>query len=218
MNKLSVLGGIFVNFASSMIGLVREYKKKKAFAAALSARCRRDTQPPQFINFDGMRAVGFLCELEKGADMQAVADIVASFRKAGKPFRGMVLERGNAFRDEASREEFVHLCNNHKVVFADYRMFNAAGIPVEPQFSEREDIKAFFDVHYDLFVNLNISGSFTQDLLALGADTRCLAGMANNPKMPYSIVVEPAKEDFSFSGYIDALFNYFKVINASQAQ
>lgn len=208
-----------------MLGLVKEYKRKKAFAAALKAREGRNLQQPQFPVYGEMGSVGFLCELEKGGDPQMVADIVASLRKAGKPFRGMVLETGSAFKDDAAREEFAHNCNNHNVVFVDCTKFNAAGIPNEQVFSGMDEVKAFFQVQYDLFLNLNNSGSFTLDLLALAADTKCLAGMSNNPKMPYTLVMEPSKgakeqsgEEFSFSRYIDALFNFLKTMNANQAK
>lgn len=201
-----------------MIGLFKEYKRKKAFAAALKVREGRAMQNPQFPGYGELRSVGFLCELEKGADPQQVADIVASFRKEGLPYKGMVLETGNAFKDEAAREEFAGLCRSNNVVFVEYRLLDGAGIPKEPQFSGNEEVKAFFATQYNLFVNLNRSGSLTLDLLALGADTQCLAGMCNNTKMPYTLVMEAAKEDFSFSRYISALFSYMKTINAPQAQ
>ena len=220
-----VPGSIFVNFAFCMLGLVKEYKRKKAFAAALKMREGRAMQQPQFPVYGEMGPVGFLCELERGGDPQMVADIVASLRKAGKPFRGMVLETGSAFKDNAAREDFAHICHNYNVVFVDYRKFNAAGIPNEQDFSGMDDVKAFYQMQYDMFLNLNNSGSFTLDLLALGIDTKCLVGMANNPRMPYTMVMEPSKEvmeqsgkGFSFSRYIDALFNYMKTINAKQAQ
>lgn len=201
-----------------MIGFFNEYKRKKAFAAALKLREGRAMQQPQFPGYGELRSVGFLCELEKGGDPQQVADIVASFRKEGLPYKGMVLETGSAFKDEAAREEFAALCRSNNVVFIEYRLLGGTGIPQEPQFSENEEVKAFFATSYNLFVNLNRSGSFTLDLLALGADAQCLAGMCNNTKMPYTLVMEAPKEDFSFSRYINALFSYLKTINAPQAQ
>lgn len=212
-----VPGRIFVIFADYMIGFLKEYKRKKAFAAVLKVREGKVMQQLQFPTYEKLGTVGFLCALEKGGDPQMVADIVASFRRAGKPFRGMVLETGCVFKDSAAREEFAHNCRNYNVVFVDYSMFNKAGIPVEPGFSTAEEVKAFFDAQYDLFLNLNYSCSFTLDLLALGVDAKCLAGMKDNKKMPYSLIMEPCRDNFSFSRYIDTLFNYLKTINATQA-
>lgn len=211
-----------------MLRFVKEYKRRKAFARAMAERKVADGHGPVLLNLGQIGSIGFLCQLEKGADPQQIAAIVEAFGQAGIPFRGLVVDASGARGTDASGANMTDASGakitdapgasgvaGGELLFVGKRNFNWLGIPVAGKDgAQMEEIGEFFSHHFDLFVNLNRNGSFILDFLALKADTKCLVGMHNNTKVPYSMVVEPGKGDFSYADYINGLLNYLRTINS----
>ena len=218
-----MLGGIFVNFViyldsasnfKGMLKLIKEHFRRKALKEAIVERSAKQGSHQVFLNFNEISSVGFLYALESEEDFDTLNQITEEFGRCGIPFKGLVIEGAKLFKDDTQREEFAQECLDEGLTFIPNTYLNWVGVMA---WQESEDagaeIDEFFSNHFDLFISLNQKQNFTADYLTMRVDADFIAGMHNNPQLPYSLVLEYKEEDFSYSQYITSLFNFLKQVN-----
>lgn len=197
-----------------MLRLIKEHYRNKALKEALAVRKSRNLNKPVFLNLGNVKSIGFICCAETVDDIDEVNQITEEISKTGIPFSGLLVEGATLFKDEPLREEFAEQCRQGNIVYVPKNQFNWVG---ELAWQENADagaeINEFFSNHYDLFINLNKNSNFSVDYLTLRADADFIVGMQNNPKMPFSLVLECKKEDFSYSRYLQGLFAFLTQVN-----
>ena len=188
-----------------MLGIFKEYRRKKILAQLAERPVRKGVLP----NFEAVGNITFLYALSCPGDVETLNQIDAYLEGAGIGFRGIVVELKSSFANDSLRKEFKENLQGRNIVFMSKNDLNWIGMPEDASFMEQES---------PLFISLVREPSFTMNYLTLKANSSCIVGMYNNPKLPYTFVLEPLKTDkgeFSHTAYLESLFNYFKAFNRS---
>lgn len=197
-----------------MLRLIKEHYRNKALKEAMAVRKAKNLNNPVFLNLGNVKSIGFICCAETVDEIDEVNQITEEISKTGIKFSGLLVEGATLFKDDPLREEFVQQCSQENIVFVPKSQFNWIG---ELAWQENADagaeINEFFSNHYDLFINLNRNSNFSVDYLTLRADADFIVGMHNNPKMPFSLVLECNKEGFSYSRFLSGLFAFLEKVN-----
>jgi len=197
-----------------MLKLIKEYFRRKALKEAIAERSAKQNGHQVFLNLSEISLVGFVYALESEDDFDILTQITEEFLKWGIPFKGLIIEGVKLFKDDNQRDEFAQECSEEGLTFVPQTALNWVGVMA---WQESEDagveIDEFFSNHFDLFISLNKKQNFSVDYLTMRVDADFIAGMHNNPKLPYSLVLECKDEDFSYSLYISSLLSFLKQVN-----
>lgn len=197
-----------------MLRLIKEHFRKRSIKEAAAARAARNLDTPVFLNLGNVKSIGFICSAESIDDLDQVNQITEEIAKTGIPYKGLLVEGVTLFKDEPLREEFAQQCSNGNIVFVPRNQFNWLG---ELAWQENADagaeINDFFASHFNLFINLNKNSNFSVDYLTLRANADFIVGMHNNPKMPFSLILDCGNEEFSYSRYLLGLFDFLGKVN-----
>ena len=197
-----------------MLKLVKDHFRRKALKEALAERSAKQNGQQIFLNFGEISSVGFLYALESDDDFDTLSQIIEEFRRWGIQFKGLVIEGTKLFKNDALREEYAQECLEDGVTFVPQSLLNWVGVMAWQESADAgAEIDEFFSNHFDLFVSLNQKQNFTVDYLTMRADADFIVGMHNNPKLPFTLVIENSKEDFSYTQYISSLFSFLKQVN-----
>ena len=185
-----------------MIGFIKEYKRKKLLASV------QRVQHPVLLNFKDVHVLGILFVANSQNAMAEAVELFEALGNLNVRFSGAVVECGKCFRNHAARNEYIEFCNSHNVDFISKGAVNWVGQPHDKA-APQLDGKRF-----NLFLVMNLGNSFTVDYLTQKVEADCIVGMHNNRRMPYTLVMEPAAGDFSYSRYLEGVFDFLKKVNA----
>lgn len=164
-------------------------------------------QYPVILNLKDIKTVGVLFVANSQQAMEEAQAVVAGMEELKIPFCGAVVETGKCFKNASAREEYVEFCNGHNIDFISKKSLDWIGKPADSAFPQ------LCGKRFNLFIVLNNCNSFTVDYLTQLIDADCIAAMRNNPRMPYTLVVEPASGEFSYGSYLKGLFDFLKCVN-----
>ena len=185
-----------------MLKLVKEHKRKKILQSL------QKQQYPVILNLKDVHTVGVLFAADSQRALDEAQEIVAELKKLKVGFCGAVVEAGKCFKNAAAREEYIEFCNGNNIDFISRDSVNWLGKPGDAAAPQLEG------KHFNLFIALNNCNCFTVDYLTQLVEADCIAGMHNSKRMPYTLVMEPASGDFSYSSYLKGLFDFLKTVNA----
>ncbi len=185
-----------------MLKLVKEYKRKKLLRNLLKP------QSPVIQNLRDVHSVGIIFVASSNQALEEAQTIVDELKKQKFSFCGAVVEYGKCFKSAVEREEYILFCNSNGIDFISRDSVNWIGKP------DDDAVPEFLGRHFNLFISLNNCNSFTVDYLTQKADAECIVGMRSNSGMPYTLIMEPVSRDFSFSSYLNGLFDFLKRVNA----
>lgn len=190
-----------------MLSVIKEYRRKKALAQLAG----RPAQKAVIHNFEAVKDISFVFALSGASDLEQLDRVIAFLQSQGKHFTGVVVEQKKSFANDALREEFRVRLRENGISFLAIGDMDWIGVPKNSDFIKNE---------CSLFITLVMEPSFTVNWIVLKANSECIVGMANNPKLPYTFVLEPdkgEKDGFSYAGYLQSLFNYLKAFNCSSS-
>lgn len=185
-----------------MLRLIKEHKRKKILQGV------QKQQHTVILNLKDVKSVGVLFAASSQQAMEEAQEIVAVLEKLQIPFFGAVVEAGKCFKNAAARQQYMEFCNTHNIDFIPKDSLDWVGKPADTAAGQ------LCGKRFNLFLALNNCNSFAVDYLTQLIDADCIAGMHNNPRLPYTLVVEPASGEFSYSSYLNGLFDFLKSVNA----
>lgn len=185
-----------------MLRLIKEHKRKKLLQSM------QKQQHFVIPNLKDVKTVGVLFAANSQQAMEEAQAVVSELEKLQIPFCGAVVEAGKCFRNAAARDEYIEFCRGHNIEFIPKASLDWVGKPADSAAAQ------FVGKHFNLFLALNNCNCFSVDYLTQLVDADCIVGMNNNSRMPYALVVEPASGEFSYSSYLNGLFDFLKNVNA----
>ncbi len=186
-----------------MLSVIKEYRRKKVLEQLAGV----PAQKAVIHNFEAVKNVSFVFALSGAADLAELDAVIEYLWGSGIGFRGVVVEQKSAFANNASRDDFRSRMGVAGISFVAKSDLDWIGVPNNADFVGKE---------CSLFISLVREPSFTVSWIVMQAKAECIIGMENNPKLPYTFVLEPHRQgnsDFSYTDYLESLFNYLKAFN-----
>ena len=190
---------------SMLLSLLREYKRKKLLSVQPLGKGSR------FLNIAQVDSIGWILDCTNENDLASAVEIAEFVKEFGIPFHGLVVANGKCFKNEILYRQYEEKFAQMNISILGKKQMNWVGVPKIP-------LKDFMEREYSMFLLLNPNNNFTSDFLSLKVKAQFMVGMHNNAKLPYTFVLEPDKEEFSYSRYLKSLFDYLKNINCSSVR
>ncbi len=185
-----------------MLNWFKEYCRKRYVA-----RFKRSSDT-SFINLKELSSVAFVFGVDSAEAVDELVEVCRYLKGKGLEFKGLAVETSKGILKKEDLKEWKEL---GAVAF---EKLSWIGIPDDSQ------IKDFFAGKYDLFVNFNPNGNFTLDyIFANYATSPMRAGMANDERMPYNLVVQgKEKEILPVLQYLEQIFHYLNLMRTKQVE
>lgn len=204
-------GGIFATFAKYffvMLKYLKEYYRKREIGGQ---RCGKGGE---FLNIKEVGSLGFVYEITSGASADEFSLIYDFLKDRGIPFNGLLVAAKKGLFPKSAAQK-----GEKPVTVIPQEFIKEETVVVLPEHltwigAVKDGVaEDFFGRQFDLFVSFNGSNNFTLNSIAKKVKARMTVGMANEPGIDYTMVMEGTGRSILFPmDYISQIFHYLEQI------